>query len=808
MAVLNGTKLSDGLIGTLADDTLFGLDGSDTLLGLDGLDLLDGGKGADYMDGGEGDDTYIVDNIGDIVRDSGSSAFDLVRTTITYSLANLPAIEVLTLAGKAAINGTGNNSNNSIIGNSGANKLAGVAGDDNLTGAEGNDTLDGGVGNDSMLGGAGNDTFIVDSKLDTAEGFTGTDTVFSSVSFTLADDVENLVLTNDTLGSPAGYLFGTGNKLNNRITGRGGSDALAGDAGNDTLDGGLGADALNGGAGADLMIGGAGDDEYTVDDKGDRVQESIAGSAGGIDTVGYVGLAAYVLGANVEHLVLNNSGIGTGNALDNALFAIFNGNVVLKGLAGDDALNASGSSACFLDGGAGADLMTGGKGDDVFIVDNGADSVIGGGGYDEIRTSLSVLAEFADVENYTFTGGAVSFSTDNSLAFNKLTGTKFSDFLSSNFGEDRLFGNGGNDTLFGGAESDTLDGGAGADSMTGGSGIDFYTVDNAKDVVNELSGDVTTDNVDSTVSFSLSGPNVLGDVEQLVLRGTGAINGTGNDLGNSITGNGNANRLDGGGGDDDLMAAGGNDLLIGGAGSDDLFAGTGNDTMDGGAGADLLDGLSGNDLLITDGADQIFGGDGIDTVLTTGSLNLIGVDDIEVYTLSKGAGALVVTAGDNANKITGNESDNAISGRGGNDTVDGGLGNDTIDGGLGDDVLTGGAGNDFVIGGFGTNKINVAMGNDTVQSGLVGINAHDIISGFDGNAAGGQDFVSLAALLTDLGIAADDRINHVQAKDKGSIVEIRVDTSTTPGGDGTFDLLVATLQTPDVITVGEDILLV
>ena len=62
----------------------------------------------------------------------------------------------------------------------------------------------------------------------------------------------------------------------------------------------------------------------------------------------------------------------------------------------------------------------------------------------------------ADVENYTFTGGAVSFSTDGSLADNRLTGTKFADFLSSNFGDDSLIGGGGNDTLFGGVGPDLL----------------------------------------------------------------------------------------------------------------------------------------------------------------------------------------------------------------------------------------------------------------------------------------------------------------------------------------------------------------
>ena len=45
-----------------------------------------------------------------------------------------------------------------------------------------------------------------------------------------------------------------------------------------------GNDTLIGGGGADTMYGGAGNDTYIVDDVGDIVDESVAGS-GGIDTV-------------------------------------------------------------------------------------------------------------------------------------------------------------------------------------------------------------------------------------------------------------------------------------------------------------------------------------------------------------------------------------------------------------------------------------------------------------------------------------------------------------------------------------------
>src|SRR6185295_2662725 len=99
MAVLNGTKLGDFIIGTADSDLISGLDGNDTLFGLDGDDdTLDGGRGADLMDGGAGNDTYVVDSIGDLVRDSGGvgdgvGGIDKVMTGMSYSLSTLPDIE-------------------------------------------------------------------------------------------------------------------------------------------------------------------------------------------------------------------------------------------------------------------------------------------------------------------------------------------------------------------------------------------------------------------------------------------------------------------------------------------------------------------------------------------------------------------------------------------------------------------------------------------------------------------------------------------------------------------------------------------
>ena len=80
-------------------------------------------------------------------------------------------------------------------------------------------------------------------------------------------------------------------------------DLIYGRGGNDRLIGGAGADSLDGGAGADRMEGGAGGDTYFLDHAGDRVVETLAGAAGGVDLVRVA--FDFTLGANLENLRLH-----------------------------------------------------------------------------------------------------------------------------------------------------------------------------------------------------------------------------------------------------------------------------------------------------------------------------------------------------------------------------------------------------------------------------------------------------------------------------------------------------------------------
>ncbi|NJD07806.1 MAG: hypothetical protein FIA97_15120 [Methylococcaceae bacterium] len=431
------------------------------------------------------------------------SAFDQAGNMSADSFDLIVTIPNLTLTGTGAAD--------TLNGGAGNDTLNGLAGNDTLNGNSGNDRLDGGAGSDTMNGGSGDDTFVVDAATDVVtEALNGgTDTVETSITLTLMNNVENLLLT----GTAA--INGTGNSLNNLLTGN------------------TAANTLNGGTGADTLVGGAGNDTYTVDQAGDVVQEALNE---GTDLV-QAGVT-YALQPNVENLTLTGTAAinGTGNELANVLTG--NGAInTLIGGAGNDRL----------DGKAGADNLLGGLGDDAYVADVATDVITenAGEGVDTVETALTWTLG-ANLENLLLTGTAAVNGTGNTL-------------------DNVLTGNSAVNTLTGGAGNDRLDGKGGADKMLGGAGNDTYVVDVSTDAITENANE-GTDTVESSVTLTLGA-----NLENLTLTGTGAINGTGNTLNNTLLGNGAANTLNG---------SSGNDVLQGAAGADNLTGGTGADVFD------------------------------------------------------------------------------------------------------------------------------------------------------------------------------------------------------------------------------------
>lgn len=650
----------ENIIGSSSGDVLRGDAANNEIRGEVGNDLLEGRGGADHLVGGDNVDsaTYASSSAGVIIN--------LLTNTGTGGDAEGDTFETI----------------ENLIGSNFGDWLTGDDNPNVLEGGRGNDLL-GGLGSyDTLVGGLGNDVyFLYDASRVLFHGpvFSFFATVFDVVSENSGEGIDTVHVMYaqiNPLDFIVGYTLGaniengvidgtldfdlTGNELDNTIAGNAASNVLDGAGGFDLVSyEGAGAGVIvdlgpssaqnTGGGGIDTLLnfegiigsawddillrgfvttaklyGGGGDDIFHDHNFGNDLFDGGAGR----DTVSYVtgnldsvvvdlGLGTAVsIGGSVNTLVRienaegsNGSDMLLGNGVANWLF----------GLGGDDTLNGRG----------GADSMEGGDGDDTYYVDVASDKTVetsATGGNDTVISSVSrVLGP--NLENLALSGGSDINGTGNEL-------------------DNIIKGNTG---------ANVINGGTGADTMSGNDGADTYVVDNTGDVVKELLNQ-GTDLVKASISYVLTA-----NVENLLLTGNTAINGTGNSLANSITGNGGSNVING---------AAGADVMQGGNGADTYFVDDAGDLV-----SELLN--QGTDLVRAS----------ITYALTAN------VEDL----ILTGTGDISGTGNTLANKITGNSGANILNGASGADNLRGGGGSDTLDGGADVDVLSGGLGNDTFV---------------------------------------------------------------------------------------------------------------
>jgi Ca2+-binding RTX toxin-like protein len=570
--------------GETDNDFLYGGTGNDSLYGQLGNDYIDGGAGADMMVGGVGvgDDIYVVNSPNDIAFEQANEGTDTVLSNINYLLNS--DVENLYLLGSDEINGTGNKLNNLIVGNSADNILDGV------------------TGADTIIGGVGNDIYYVDNTADvvTEKSNEGTDTVQTSISYTLGVNVENLSLL--SFNTPEKGIINGQTALVYGYPKRYELDYMQGSTINDPI---TGTSITYQGTCALTSIA-----NLFAEARMDVTEDQVVSYAvqHNLCTTTQQATDPYRLGgSNIYQQMAVLSGLGMATtssagvnfSLSSIAQEIKEGHGIIIGVnAGvlwdDDNYNSGGSVNHII-------TVSG----IVYSADN--TEILGFYICDSGRGLVSDMTRYVDynsmLEATDVTNPYAIITTDHI----KLWDTNFNG--TGNGLDNKIIGNEGNNIL---------DGGAGSDILIGGVGNDTYIVDNTEDTVIENANE-GNDTVISYINYTIGS-----NFENLVLTGGSCnINGIGNELNNTIYGNAGNNIIYGLAGDDYINSAEGNDIVYGGAandyidghyGDDIIYAQDGNDTIYGGMGNDYIDGGS--------GVDSMIGGTGDDTYYVDNKIEL------------------------------------------------------------------------------------------------------------------------------------------------------------------------------------------
>jgi YD repeat-containing protein len=508
-----------------ADLVLTGNDLANVITANSGNDTLIAGGGVATLIGGAGNNTFMINNINDIIVERPNNGIDTVVTSVSYVL---PAdVENITGAGKADIALTGNSRNNVITAN------------------DGNDTLIAGTGVATLVGGAGNDTFVVnnihDVIIEKPNG--GTNTVKTSVSYTLSANLQNMS------GAGTADLALAGNELANMITANGGNDTLTGGAGNDTLVGGTGNTTYvyNLGDGLDTIVAGSGKNTLRFG-KGLSLDNAVIrltkadGTAFQLTEDGKSGHYRYDKPASgtwtlTAHLnVLDPHGAAQ---LDQGMtFTVTvdsQGNITSP--VGTFQF-ADGSTVNLLDMLVKTDTIRGdnvkgelitSRNDDVIYAGLHTTDVRAGAGNDTIYAGSHGTLAYGGGGNNDFIGGDGNDTFVGGWGMDVMQGGKGNDNMSDTNGLAAMLGGKGSDTITGGAFHDFIAGGDGSDQITTGSGANVVAFNKGgdQDTINASAGAANTLSLggginEADLTFSRNGNDLVlhtGDKDSITFKG-------------------------------------------------------------------------------------------------------------------------------------------------------------------------------------------------------------------------------------------------------------------------------------------------
>ena len=544
---LQGGAGDDTLNGGVGADSLQGGDGDDTLNGGDGDDSLFGGAGADHLVGGAGFDTarYLnaitIDmltgnHLGDAAGDTfdvesiqGSNANDVFIAGVgADNFQGAGGVDILDYSASTA----GVNVNLTTGVASGAYAAGDVVtGFENVIGTGFNDTLASSTSGHRLEGGTGDDIYVVGATGITLVDSAGVDTVQSLLStFSLASlpQIENLTYVGGS------NFTGTGNELDNIITG------------------GLTNDVLMGGYGADTLIGGGGFDTASYADSTVAVQINLSGAAPTISGIGagdtFDSIEKFIATSYTD-IVLAGSGmdnVDLGTGIDLVSYRFVSGGIVLQlaspgsnqGAAAGDVF----TGAEIYEGSAFNDVLYGDTATNIFIGGAGADTIDGAGGVDSIWYLTSTAAVTVDLAAHAGTGGDAEGDTITGIE--NVLGTLYDDTITGDAAANKLEGGAGNDTIYGGDGDDVIYGawitdtgplgtanpGPQADMLNGGAGNDTITTNylfspllDAGSIVHGDGGNDTI-NVGSATAYGDDGNDTITGAQGYTIYG-----GAGND---------------------------------------------------------------------------------------------------------------------------------------------------------------------------------------------------------------------------------------------------------------------------------------